>query len=172
MPQPPEKRLVTEAALDAALAGFSGGGATAYKTTATVRNNTNVRVPDPDLRLPVQAGGVYRVLADVFYAAESVADFSLAWSAPSGSAFTWCPDAIPTSAAAGGTMVNRAVRTSATSNINMGGLGASAGIGLRIAGLLTAGGDGELILMWAQVTADASDVTVMAGSMLRLEPLT
>jgi hypothetical protein len=132
----------------------------ARKTSDQTVNNSNTLVNDTQLFISVAASAVYRVEMHVVWNSNSTADWSWAFSAPSG-AQGWYTNLAPPAA---GTIPY----TGALGWTNP--VGASEGQGAdvysRFSGNLITTSSGTLQFKWAQNTANASNTIVRLASML------
>lgn len=143
----------------------------AYKTANEVVNNSATLQDDNELVFPLEASAIYEFSLYASYDASTAADVKFAFAVPSGATLS-VGQMGPFTAATGnsGSVTYASGTTSGAPPANAGG----AGVGTRIA--YTARGTvktsttaGNLQLQWAQANADASDTTVYAGSVLRVE---
>ena len=138
----------------------------------TMRRSTSYRL-DKTLRLSAAASATYELEAFVVYASSTTADVKFKLATPTGSTAQWT--------------VNGASRRQSTSTAadavlfgyldqTMGQIVGGAGIGTKLVahvkGLITtAQVGGNLGIAWAQVVAEASDLTVAAGSWMTVRRL-
>jgi len=88
---------------------FPDGGGSVIKTVTSFRNNTVTLANDPALFLFLFGNAQYIIDATIIYSASTTADLQMSWTGPSGATFSWCLDALDSSAAAVSGSVNRAV---------------------------------------------------------------
>ena len=140
----------------------------ARKAADTVRTNTATLANDPDLTVPVVAGGVYEVESLLVYDASTTGDFKIGWAYPVGSTFIWTLGGATsgTTALASASADWRAFGETGTPGLGGGGVGTLGAA--RPTGTFTAGANGALTLQWAQATAKPPCLTLRAGSRLRV----
>lgn len=140
----------------------------AFKAAHTDRSSTTTFAPDPDLVLPLTGSAVWRVEAWLLYGAGSTGDFKTSWSVPSGA--TGNRSVLgPGSTASDGGADNIAMRAGVhnfgtTANYN--GVRNSTGnlsFVLETATIWTASA-GDVAILWAQNTSDATATRLGAGS--------
>ena len=135
-------------------------------------NNNITLAADPELSVPVVAGGIYQVEGFLIYSSSTVADLSLGWSYPAASTMDWTSNALISSITGKTGSLYRG-RLASNGVGWAGGAGASAGSKLVAlpSGILTAAANGNLTLTWAQIALDATDTVLYANSMLKLTRL-
>lgn len=149
---------------------YAGGEVYFVKPTDQVVNNSAVLVTDTALatgQLP--ANSTWLVEAWVMYDGSTAGDLKVAWSAPSGNTMTWNGTALGTGAASTTATPIIGALAAATSAQLAGGVGVGTETAMWIRGTLLIGATtGPLQLQWAQNAADPTNLTVKAGSWLRL----
>jgi len=138
----------------------------AYKSSDLGRNTTS-QTADPDLVIPVQANGIYRVTATLFYKISSTAgtDFTWTWTIPAGTAagiyYTQYLGG------GGGFVTEANLWTDAPHNADAGVVGTIYGISIE--GTLAVGGTaGNFVLNWAANSATPV-TTLTARSIISLQ---
>lgn len=156
----------------------------ARKTSDTPRAATTVTAADPHLQFDVVAGAVYRMFGWIKYDGPTAADLNLDWSAPAGALgewFGWGAGHSPviTFSAAGAAQLDtqggrgypiRTETNDITSARSFGCLGTGiTPLTLTVGGILRVGSTGGTYSCdWAQLTSDASPVTLYTDSYLEL----
>lgn len=142
------------------------------KAADTTVNNSITLTADPELTIPVVAGGIYHVEGFLIYSSATAADMSLGWTYPASSTMDWTSNGL-ISTITGNTGSLYRGRLAINGVGWAGGSGAGAGSKLVAlpAGILTAAASGNLTLTWAQLVADASDTVIYANSTLKLTKL-
>lgn len=142
------------------------------KAVDTTVNNSITLTADPELTIPLVAGGVYQVEGFLIYSASTVADLSLGWTYPASSTMDWTSNALISSITGNTGSLYRG--RLAINGVGWAG-GAGAGAGSKLvalpSGILTAATSGNLTLTWAQIALDPTDAVVYANSMLKLTKL-
>lgn len=129
--------------------------------------NTTTPAPDPILTRPVEALGVYRVRGWVITNSSTVADAKIGWTLPAGSTMSWVADGPASTAASGNTPVGRTALVGGSAGV-IG--GAAADTVTMLEGTLTVGATaGDVVMTFAQNTAEATNTIRRGGSWLELE---
>jgi hypothetical protein len=116
--------------------------------------------------LPMSRDTTYAVDITLGYQAAADADAQLVLTPPSGSTMLLLSSNLSTAASAGSAP---SLQVSTTGTLTFGGLGVGVSAAARITGTITTGTtDGALLAGWAQATAQASNATLLAGSLLVL----
>lgn len=134
------------------------------KTTDTTRNNTVTRTADPELTVPVDPG-TYVIDAMLIYNGSATADMRVELLVPSGSTLLWTPNG-PHASATGVAVSSMSRATATAGSVILGGVGAD--VAANPVGTLIVTTPGDVSVSWAQSTQEASNLTVKAGSYLRL----
>jgi hypothetical protein len=123
-----------------------------YKSADETLNNTITLQDDDHLTFAIGENEVWAFQMSVFYTAHSSADFAYTWSLPSGATLTAGNDDFPSNSLSGG------------NNYSFGGnTGTKMAAGLY--GVVVNGVNaGSVTFRWAQLTLNASDITVHQGS--------
>lgn len=148
----------------------TGGGTSqliARKAADTVRNNTATRADDPELVLAVEPG-TYILDALLVYRGTTTADMRFEVTAPAGTSLSWTPNG--PHASTSGTAVNVS-RVNITAGAAPVGAIATSDLVASPVGTLVVTEAGNVTISWAQDTAEVSDLTMRAGSYLRLVPV-
>lgn len=121
-------------------------------------NNSATLQDDNDLVWAVAASVVYRLNVYLAYNSNSTADLRVGWSVPSGTTMVWHAMGL-----------DSALGFSASGNWNQGSVlgfgGDSTDRFVHLAGLVTTSTTtGNLVLRWAQLTANASNTNLLTGS--------
>ncbi|MFC7846119.1 right-handed parallel beta-helix repeat-containing protein [Streptomyces sp. NPDC057382] len=147
---------VTDASTSPSTSPFDSGAniiAPAIKPGDTGRASTIAPAADPDLTLPVEAGGIYDVECVAVWTTGG-GGFRATWAAPAGATMAWT-DNDGVGASTAGAVVTFA-----------------SGTGTTFKGTLVVGATaGSLTLSWAQNTSNAAATTLKAGSALKLTRL-
>lgn len=144
----------------------------ARKAADTTVNNTVTLAADPELSLPVVAGGVYQMEAFLIYSASTIADLSLGWTYPAASTMDWASNAlISTITGNTGSLYRGRLAINGVGWAGGSGVGAGSKLVALPSGILTAAASGNLTLTWAQIALDPTDAVVYANSMLKLTRL-
>ncbi|MFD5682205.1 hypothetical protein [Streptomyces bacillaris] len=140
----------------------------AFKPNHTDRASTTTFTADPDLVLPLAGSAVYRVEAWLNYGAGSTGDFKTSWQVPSGA--TGNRGVLgPGSTASDGGADNITARFGVHNfgtTVNYNGVRNSTGnmaFALETATIWTTSA-GDISLLWAQNTSDATATRLGAGS--------
>lgn len=143
------------------------------KSADEIVTNTITYQDDDQLTQAVVAGATYDVEAFIIYDATATADGKFTFSAPGGATFNWVCSAAA-SGLAGGSTTGSGTYTALTVTSGQAAGGANNGgpalpLVARVKGtLVTTTSAGNLTLRWAQAVAEASNMTVHAGSTLTL----
>ncbi|WP_318205400.1 hypothetical protein [Streptomyces sp. SCL15-4] len=155
------------------------------KTSDTSRAATTTVTPDPHLQFDLVAGGVYVMDGWIKYDGPSAADLNIDWSVPSGTLGEWvgfggglspmisfnASAVLVTDSQQSRGYTIRTESTDVAASRAFGTLGLT-GVQLSVAlySTLRVGSvSGTYSLDWAQVTSDASPVTLYTDSWLRLQ---
>ena len=140
------------------------------KTADEVLNNDNTLQNDDELIVPVLANEVYFFIASVRFKSATAADFKMGWSVPSGTTMYWHSQALWYGVGVGSSPGAGMVETDSYAR---GGGGVTVETGFMVFGMIHVGATaGNVVLQWAQNTADSSDITVMANSCITAFRLT
>jgi len=143
------------------------------KTVAeTIRKSTSYRL-DRALRLPAAASATYELEAFVVYASTATADVKFKLATPTGATAHWTVSAPSRLLPKGATADKATFRyLDQTMSQIVGGAGSGTKLVAHVKGLITtAKVGGNLGIAWAQAVADASDLTVAAGSWMTVRRL-
>lgn len=157
----------------------------ARKTSDTPRAATTTTTPDPHLQFTVEANAVYAMDGWIKYDGPAAADLNLDWTAPAGALGEWTGwgaghSPVITFSAAGAVQTDtqggrgypiRTETNDVASARSFGCLGTGLiPLTVLIAGMLRVGSTGGTYSCdWAQLTSDASPVTLYTDSWLRLQ---
>ncbi|MEU3527575.1 hypothetical protein AB0E62_27515 [Streptomyces sp. NPDC038707] len=157
----------------------------ARKTADTSRAATTLTTPDPHLQFDVIAGAVYIMDGWIKYDGPAAADFNLDWSAPTGSLGEWFgwgtghspvitfsnTGTVQLDTTSGRGYTIRTETNDITAARSFGCLGTGgAPLTVAVYGTLRVGAtSGTYSCDWAQLTSDATAVTVYTDSWLRLQ---
>jgi hypothetical protein len=160
---------ITEAINDfqTRISALEGGLPTvAYKDTNETVNNTAVIQNDDELVLAVAASTKYFFELYVPYNSGATPDLKVGWTLPSGATNIWQIDYFDTSAVA-----QKGQSSSVpTTGFAIGGFGAD--LYVRFLGSISISSTaGNMQVVWAQNTANASNSTVYAGAFLSITPV-
>ncbi len=146
-------------------------GFTLAKTSDQIVNNSATLVNDTALLTPtLPPNSTWEVLCQLIYDGSTAGDIKLGWAHPASSTFAYIAYGSGTGAAGGaGPYTVSWSPYTVTSTPAFGGqaVGNNAPIGMQ--GILTVTTAGVLQLQWAQNAADATNLTVHAGSYLKLK---
>lgn len=143
---------------------------TKASTSSLVVNNSTTLV-NSQLTLPVSANRVYALTGLIVYTASTAADAKVALSLPSGASSRLAGTRLA-SVAAGTQGDLDAVAVANGLEYWMGGAGTSNTMAASLVGRVsTSDTAGTLTVQFAQVTADATDTTLLSGSWLKLVPI-
>lgn len=132
--------------------------------------NSTVQVADPQLKVPVLGGVLYRIDACLIYEGPTAADLSVGTTQPAGSTQEINVDGISSGASTAMAAVNRQPRT-ANGDVTIIGSSPTIRMIAFVRGYVTAGADGEWGLTFAQGVADPGQTTVFGRSRLVLTPI-
>ncbi len=138
----------------------------AYKTGTTARTSTTTLASDPDLQLSVTSDALYEMKLSAQFTGPDTADLAIGWTGPSGAGMQWDIQTLGTGAAGYATDISGAYALGSTLAIGL--LNSTAAPVVCTGFLDTAGTAGTLAFRWAQSVSNASAVTALAGSFLRL----
>ncbi len=138
----------------------------AYKTGTTARTSTTTLASDPDLQLPVAADALYEMKLSVQFTGPDTADVNIGWTGPAGCGMQWDIQTLGTGAAGYATDISGAYALGST--LVCGLLNSTAAPIVCTGFVDTAGTAGTLAFRWAQGVSNASAVTALAASFLRL----
>lgn len=154
----------------AALLNNAPGVRPARKTTNLIRNNNAALFTDTELTISVPANTVWALVSNLFYAAATAADAAFNLSVPSGATYQISSMGLQTAAAAAADTINMSV--SSSTSVTAGGLGVSISLVAPLRGtVVIAATAGSIAIRFAQLTANASDATLYAGSWMMLTQL-
>lgn len=136
------------------------------KPSDTVVNNSTTKISDPHLVLPV-AVGTYLLDGDLLYDGSTVAKFAMVWGGPTGVTATWCPNCILSTTTITSGVIQRN-NYGYTNGVPFGTAGVGTSMHANPFGRFTFTQAGNLVLTWAQNNIDPTDLTLRAGSWLRL----
>ncbi|MFM9563241.1 MULTISPECIES: hypothetical protein [Streptomyces] len=140
--------------------------------TETVTNATTGTTyqDDNELFLPAEVNGVYRFKLFLLHSAGTTGKFRMRFSAPSGAAVNWGVHATHVNITSSTTVADMSNPSRILSDDQQMGGGDLAGTTAYIMGTLTMGSTaGNLMLQWAQITANAAATQVRAGSWLTMK---
>jgi hypothetical protein len=153
----------TAAATDTAIAGLFS-----RTTVNQVLAATNITLQDvTNMSVAVAASGSYWVKAMLFYQSPAVAPIKVAWSAPAGATLAWTTGALASSVTAASSGVIEKLAYAIGSVPVLGVDGATTLVAM-MEGWLGAGAGGTFKLQAAQSVSNASQTTIIAGSVLWL----
>lgn len=139
----------------------------AYRTADSAAiNNSTVLVSDATLTCPLPATGTYAYDGTLYYDSSTAADVKIAMAYPAGFAAAKFAayGADPTTT----TNFKVFVTTASASSGSFGGFGVGTIVILKFEGIVTSGGAGNMVVQYAQQTADPTNTTIRAGSFLRV----
>jgi hypothetical protein len=142
----------------------------AVKGAGQIVNNSATLVNDSDLLMPVSANTTYAWRVMLLFTSATTPDIKYAMAFPTGATCPWFSVRLLTTASPTGD-VDMGGYSAPTSGVSVAGAAGTGGVqGALIFGSLIVGSTaGTLQTMWAQLTANASDTTVHAGSHIVLE---
>ncbi len=142
----------------------------AKKASDQVVNANATLANDNDLAVALAANATYIVECVVIYDSSTAADIQFAWTGPTGTTFDWTNNGISTGAAGGTSSITVTRSPIGSGNpLPAGGVGVGSKLFAQIRGIVvTSSTTGNLQLMWAQNTSDATNTTVRINSFLRL----
>jgi len=160
-------------AAGAAFPAMGSSRNTIVKAAATAIANSAVLAADPHLTSSVLSGRTYRVKLFLIMdgPTNNLANFGMAFDAPVGSSMTWAVTGLVTSVNGATTgSVSMTAATAAGTQRNVGLAGVGTPTVAIVEGVLTVGAaSGTFDLKWAQGIANATAVTLYAGSTMTLE---
>lgn len=140
-------------------------------TTETIVNmNSTVYQNDDDLLLPVAANTTYRMFAFLPHQAAANAALKISWTGPAGATMGWTPNGWDSTAAVPQSGNLHYLTINADGNLSTTAVGTT-DTALPCGLLKVAGTAGNLQLRWAQRVAQPSNVLMLAGAWLKLEPV-
>jgi hypothetical protein len=144
------------------------GSMVAIKTTDNTVNNTATLASDSQLTLPVEASTTYALEMYLDYSSATTPDAKVSLSVPASATWSVAPNGLLTSVAAtSGSIETASVTTSGS--ITYGGNGAGTHVSANPVGWVkTAGTAGNVVVQWAQNTANASNTVLYTGSWIKL----
>lgn len=131
-------------------------------------NNSATFQSDNELVLAVVANATYLLDMHVLYQSGTTPDLSIAFSVPAGTTMAWSPHGLDqlVSGNAGNVFLTK---LSEAQGAGLGGAGTTTPVAARICGLVQVSSTaGNLQFRWAQLTINASNTTVFAGSWMKL----
>jgi hypothetical protein len=137
---------------------------------AAAINNSTVLVPDAVLTAPVVPTGnaTYLLEANVFYTCSTAADIKFTLNVPTVITMRWAGWGLgPTVTTTVGDIKIATVTASGTTD-DWAGIGTGTTATWKLSGYLTTATTGNIVLAYAQQTANATDLTVRTGSWLRV----
>jgi hypothetical protein len=140
----------------------------AIKTTDNTVNNTATLASDSQLSLPVEASTTYALEMYLDYSSATTPDAKVSLSVPASATWSVAPNGLLTSVAATSGSIETASVTTAGS-LTFGGNGAGTHVSANPVGWVkTAGTAGNVVVQWAQNTANASNTVLYTGSWIKL----
>lgn len=138
-------------------------------SNATAVNNSTTFVADAVLTVAVDANATYKVECFIVYDGSVAGDLKIGWNYPSGTTGTLGTIGLyaGSTALGNGTAAPIGFADDISSGRNIGGLGVGSTLFAQVVGyIVTSSTAGNLQLKYAQVNADATNLTVQAGSTL------
>jgi hypothetical protein len=144
------------------------GSMVAVKTTDNTVNNNATLANDAQLTLPVEANTTYTLEMYVDYSSATAADAKIGLVVPASATWSVAPNGMLTTVAATSGSVETAPSVTA-GNLQFGGNGAGVHLTANPVGWLkTAGTAGNVVVQFAQATANASNTLLYTGTWIRL----
>jgi hypothetical protein len=130
-------------------------------------NNSTTLINAVGLAVSIQANAIYLVQLLLFYRSGTVADLRIGWSVPAGVSGQWTSGGMSVSSGGGESAIKMLNTPWVGGVFSLGGGGALVDATADIRGALVVGGTaGTLQFQFAQNTADVSDTTLRAHSLL------
>lgn len=143
-----------------------------YKTAFEQVTSSTVLQDDDELTLPVTAGYIYVLRAQIFYSGATTGDIKIAWSTPASTSMWWATTGYDETAAAHGAVVRSQFASLPTTERPHGAVGTGGNAThLSVNGVVIINTTGNFTLQWAQRVADATATSVREASHLILEPI-
>lgn len=144
------------------------GSMVAVKTTDNTVNNTATLANDAQLTLPAEASTTYVLELFLDYSAATAADVKIGLVVPASATWSVAPNGMLTGVAATSGSIETAPSVTA-GNLQFGGNGAGVHLTANPVGWLkTAGTAGNVVVQFAQATANASNAILYTGTWIRL----
>jgi len=144
----------------------------ARKTSDETVNNSSTLQNDDVLVVSVEANAVYRVECQIICSSSTTADIKTTFTVPAGATLRWGTYAPHRSVSSTTASTISANVFSAAGVADVGGYGTSTNVLYVLRGILRMSSTaGSLQFQWAQSTADATNTTVRAGSVLHARRL-
>lgn len=140
---------------------------------AAAINNSTTLVSDAVLTAPIVPVGSTTYIIDfvIFYDCSTVADLKLTLTTPAATALRWVGQGLATTTSATAGDLRAPVITASGTTDSWGGAGVGTGLAVVGTGYLTTATSGNIVVQYAQQNLDATNLTVRAGSRLRVTVL-
>lgn len=137
---------------------------------AAAINNSAVLVNDAVLVAPIVPTGssTYMLEALMFYDASQVSDFKFTINTPLVTNLRWTGWGLSTGAASTSNDIKISTQVASGATDSWAGIGVGSSLSMRAWGILTTATAGNIQIAYAQQTADPTNLTVKAGSWLRV----